>query len=297
MIVAENFEQLIRFYGNVNLDIRVCIAGLLIPSILLCWIPHLKKLANVSVFSNILVLIGLVITFYYCFTDMPDISQRPLHTTILKLPAFYGIAIFAMEAIGLILPLENKMKNPKEMVGPFGVLNLGMIFATFLYVFLGFFGFARYGEFIHGSITLNLPIHEIPAQIVKLLIALSVFLTVGLQFYVLLEIVWNRVEKRITKHRWFINYAIRTTLISTAILLAVAVPTIGPFVGLLGAFCFSIAGLLVPALMETLVYWEQGYGKWNWIIWKNSIFCLFGMMALIMGTKSALEDIVKIYWN
>lgn len=40
--------------------------------------------------------------------------------------------------------------------------------------------------------------------------------------------------------------AFRTVLVTAAVLLAVAVPTISPFIGLIGAFCFSILGLLVP---------------------------------------------------
>lgn len=44
----------------------------------------------------------------------------------------------------------------------------------------------------------------------------------------------------------------RTVLVAAAVLLAVAVPTISPFIGLIGAFCFSILGLLVPVSYNNL---------------------------------------------
>lgn len=166
---------------------------------------------------------------------------------------------------------------------------------TLVYILLGFMGFIKYGDEALGSITLNLPIEEIPAQIVKILIALAVYCTFGLQFYVCLEIGWDAIKSRFTKRPLLVNYMMRTVLVTAAVLLAVAVPTIGPFVGLLGAFCFSILGLLIPVFIEMITYWDQGFGKYNWIIWKNVIICAFGILALYFGSKSSIEDIMELY--
>lgn len=205
------------------------------------------------------------------------------------------IVIFAMEAIGVVMPLENSMKTPQHFIGICGVLNKGMSGVTMVYILLGFVGYVKYGNDALGSITLNLPIEEIPAQIVKILIALAVYCTFGLQFYVCLEIGWDFIKDRFTKRPLMVNYMMRTILVTAAVLLAVAVPTIGPFVGLLGAFCFSILGLLVPVFIEMITYWDQGFGKFNWIIWKNVIVCIFGVLALIFGSKDAIADIIKLY--
>ena len=67
--------------------------------------------------------------------------------------------MFTFEGIGIILPLENKMKIPSRMRGWTGVLNTGMIFVACLYIAVGFYGYLRYGKAVYGqgSITLNLP--------------------------------------------------------------------------------------------------------------------------------------------
>ena len=61
----------------------------------------------------------------------------------------------------MVLPLENKMKTPKDMRGWNGVLNTGMTMVTCLYIAVGFFGYLKYGENVVGSITLNLPSDEL----------------------------------------------------------------------------------------------------------------------------------------
>ncbi|KAG5673654.1 hypothetical protein PVAND_003682 [Polypedilum vanderplanki] len=295
VIIAENFQQIIQHYTEWNVDVRVYIAILLIPLILLSWVPNLKYLAPFSSVANIFMGIGLLITFYYCVTDMPNISEREMHTSLLQIPPFFGITIFAMEAIGVVMPLENSMKTPKHFIGICGVLNQGMSGVTLVYILLGFVGYVKYGNEAKGSITLNLPIEDLAAQTVKILIALAVYCTFGLQFYVCLEIGWDFIKDKFRKRPLLVNYMMRTVLVTAAVLLAVAVPTIGPFVGLLGAFCFSILGLLVPVLIEMITYWDEGFGKLNWIIWKNVIVCIFGILALVFGSKDAIADIMKMY--
>jgi solute carrier family 36 (proton-coupled amino acid transporter) len=234
--------------------------------------------------------IGLIITLYDSIIGL-NITDRPLHISIWGIPSFCGIAIFAMDAIGVVMPLVHSMKNPSEMMGTFGVLNLGMAFATLLNGLVGFFGYARYGSEALRIVTLNPPVHHVHAQVEKILIAVAIFLTTALQFYVVLDVVWKEVEKKIKNHRCFYHFLIRTVLVTAIILLSLVFRTIGPMIELLGDFCNSIGGLLVPAFIETICYWNEGFGKWNWRFWKNILLFLFGLLSLVMGTKDMLEEI------
>ena len=69
--------------------------------------------------------------------DISSISQFPL---------YFGTAIYAFEGIGVVLPLENQMKTPKDMKGWNGVLNTAMTMVACLYIAVGFFGYLKYGE-------------------------------------------------------------------------------------------------------------------------------------------------------
>ena len=49
------------------------------------------------------------------------------------------------------------MKEPVAFRGYNGVLNTAMILVTAGYIAVGFFGYLKFGDHVHGSITLNLP--------------------------------------------------------------------------------------------------------------------------------------------
>ena len=42
--------------------------------------------------------------------------------------------MFTFEGIGIVLPLENKMREPSGIRGCVGVLNTGMVFVACLYI-------------------------------------------------------------------------------------------------------------------------------------------------------------------
>lgn len=102
VIIAENLQQVAQHYVTDVPNLRACIAILLIPLILLSYVPNLKYLAPVSMVANLFMAVGLGITLYYLVTDIPDISTRDMAASITTLPIFVSITIFAIEAIGVV---------------------------------------------------------------------------------------------------------------------------------------------------------------------------------------------------
>ena len=78
------------------------------------------------------------------------------------IPIWFATAMYSFEGIGVILPLENQMKEPKKMVATFGTINISMTLCAIMYLMMGFFGCWHWVllEEIEGSITLNLPNHD-----------------------------------------------------------------------------------------------------------------------------------------
>lgn len=133
---------------------------ILLPLILMNCIRNLKHLAPFSTVANLITFIGLGMVLYYIFKDFPSPSSREPFGEYKNFPLFFGTTLFALEAVGVILALENNMKTPKSFGGYFGVLNFSMFIIVSLYAGMGFFGYIKYGSDVEASVTLNLPSTE-----------------------------------------------------------------------------------------------------------------------------------------
>ncbi len=114
---------------------------LAIPLIFLNWIRNLKLLAPVSMVANVLQMSSIVVVFYYIFRDpLPSVSSVPAFGSWGGVPLFFGTAIFSLETITLVLPLQKDMLRPWDFKGWTGILNTGMSIVTCIYIAMGFFG-------------------------------------------------------------------------------------------------------------------------------------------------------------
>lgn len=156
VFVATNVKQIADHYWGV-LDVKIHMVILLIPLILLICIRNLKLLAPFSTFANVITFVGLGMILYYVFDDIASPSERDAFGSARNFPLFFGTTLFALEAVGVVIAVENNMKSPKSFGGAFGVLNISMFVITALYAAIGFLGYLRYGPDCLGSISLNLP--------------------------------------------------------------------------------------------------------------------------------------------
>lgn len=108
VFVATNVKQVAEYFFDSTIDLRLYIFVLLFPLIPLNFIRSLKHLAPFSIVANSLIAIGLGITLYYTFNDLPSISDRPFFAELKTFPIFFGTVIFTLEAIAVVMSLENK---------------------------------------------------------------------------------------------------------------------------------------------------------------------------------------------
>lgn len=300
VFVARSIQQVADFYMEVGdrLDIRVIIPMLLIGLLPLCLVRDLKYLVPFSAVANVFILVSFAITLYYLFNVAPNVDNIEMVAPAQKLPLFFATVIFAMEGIGVVMPLENSMKNPHHFIGCPGILNIAMFVVVFMYAAIGFFGYLRYKDTVEASITLNLPTEEILAQVVKLLYAAAILFSYGLQYYIPTSIAWPTIKPWIKES--FQNQAeniFRLVVCCITVGVAAAVPNLGPIISLVGAVCFSTLGLFCPAMIETVTCWETGLGRGNWRLWKNSIIIAFSIFALTTGSYASILEIIEVYSN
>jgi len=302
LFIAQNIKPIIAHYGGdtmENLNYRFYILMVLGPMLAICSIRSLRYLSPCSVVANAAQFMGLGIVFYYIFrTPLPHSSSVPWLAETSRLPLFFGTAIFAIEGISVVLPIENQMRAPKDMLGWNGVLSTSMSLVVALYVGMGFYGYLKFGEDIAGSISLNLPPGDIPAQLCLLLFSVSIFFSYALQFYVLMEIVNPNLLRPLVSDRWFniSEYMTRIILNVITFALAATVPWLELVVALLGAVKMSTLAIMAPAIIDTATNWAD-LGRFRWKLIKNIFIFIFGFIGCIMGTYVALRDIIERFEN
>ena len=155
-------QVLADVYG-VHINKEVAIAVVVPLIVMSSWIRNLDELASFSTMANLCILFSIAVILY----DEIDrfVTSNPGERAAVReengvelsaartIPLYFGSVAFAFEAIGVVLPLENKMAVPTHAVR---VMVAGMAVVTLLYTLFGVAGYLTYGADIKASVTLNL---------------------------------------------------------------------------------------------------------------------------------------------
>ncbi|XP_064482211.1 proton-coupled amino acid transporter 1-like isoform X2 [Ornithodoros turicata] len=308
VFVAASIQEMLKGMDASLTDVNIYIClGITLPFMVLYnFIRSLRMLAYASTIANVLQITGMALIFYNLLQDMPNISERPAAMPLSQLPLYFGTAIYAFEGIGLVLPLENKMKTPASFSGLTGVLNTGMMIVVCLYTGVGFFGYLKYGDEVRGSITLNFPASALN-EVIRAAFAIAIFLSYGLQMYVPIQITWPSIVRQLgldsghysQRTVLAIEYAVRTSYVLITFALAALIPQLDLFISLVGALASSSLALILPPVIELLTLHDASCGKlmWSFLCTKNIVITLFGVIGFVSGTYVALDKIIYCFSN
>ncbi|CAK9315434.1 unnamed protein product [Citrullus colocynthis] len=245
-------------------------------------IQTLTHLAPLSIFADIVDLGAMVVVMVkdvlIIFKQSPSVEAFGGFSVF-----FYGmgVAVYAFEGIGMVLPLESETKD-KEKFGR--VLGLSMAFITFLYGTFGTLGYFAFGQDTKDMITGNLGPGFI-STVVKLGLCINLFFTLPLMMNPVYEI----VERRFWGGRYCLW--LRWLLVFLVSLVALLVPNFADFLSLVGsAVCCALAFVL-PALFHFLVF-KQELDLKGWCL--DIGILVLGLVLGVSGTWSALVEIFSV---
>ncbi|XP_037720321.1 glutamate transporter polyphemus isoform X2 [Drosophila subpulchrella] len=161
LFVAVNVKQVFDFHVAVaDLRIYIAVVGLLLIGPFL--VRQLKYLVPFNIVATILIYLGFLMMMYYLFVGLPPISERNIvFGPIELLPLFFGIALFSITSVGVMLAVESQMAKPQHYLGWFGILDMAIVIVLLSYIFFGIMGYWRYGDQIADSVSLNIPTNEV----------------------------------------------------------------------------------------------------------------------------------------
>lgn len=76
-------------------------------------------------------------------------------------------------------------------------------------------------------------------------------------------------------------------------LLAVAIPYLNLFISLIGALCLSMLGIAFPALIEICLRYPDKFGRMYYILVRDVVLVIVGILAGGLGTFLAIVGIVN----
>lgn len=96
------FFQILEDNVQINWNIRIYIILLIVPIYMVGMVKNMKYLVPFSAMANILLFVGLVLTFRFTLTDLPPVTERPFSASLFTLPLFFATVLFGMEGIGTV---------------------------------------------------------------------------------------------------------------------------------------------------------------------------------------------------
>ncbi|KAH8322506.1 hypothetical protein KR067_007948 [Drosophila pandora] len=297
VFVSLNLKEIMD-YNVVELHQTIYIAIIGALLIFPFMITRLKWLVPFNVLASVLEYLAFACMIYYIFQDLPSITERAIFFgKIEKMPLFFGIVLFSISSVGVMLAIEAKMEHPEKYIGWFGILDIAAVCVVLSYIFFGVMGYWKYGDEIKPALSINLPTKEPLAQFAQGCIMCAIFFTYSLCGYVVINIImshyWNKNGD--LKHALIKELILRFVFVIVSTINAIAFSNLGPLLSLVGAFSISLLNLIFPAMIEICLLYppEFNYGRMKWKLIKDIILIIVGTMILFHGTYVAISDMIE----
>ncbi|XP_050358079.1 proton-coupled amino acid transporter-like protein pathetic [Nymphalis io] len=301
IIIAKSIKQLVENTQRTPIeglgpgypDLRVYLACMILPIVLICLITHLKWLAPFSIVANIIILFCIMLTVYYAFHFNPNFENLVKVTELYNFFEYVGMSVFSMSCSGVVIPIENNMKDPRKYPQ---VLMTGMsliICCTFSVSFFGYVGFLQDCE---SPITVNFPMTLFP-KILKGGIAIMIYVTHALNYWVPFNLCFYYIRSRHDQNKilmWELIY--RAIFVFLIGIVAIIFPNINALMGFLGTFCLSNMAFIWPNMIYLMTIWQRpGLGKYKWRLWKGIVLISIGLFILVCGTVVNFNELLSVF--
>ncbi|KAJ4894777.1 Amino acid transporter ANTL3 [Raphanus sativus] len=243
-------------------------------------IPTLTHLAPLSIFADVVdVAATLVVMVQDVFIF---VKKRPPLRLFGGFSVFFyglGVAVYAFEGIGMVLPLELEAKY-KDKFGR--ALGLAMGLISIMYGAFGLLGYMAYGDETKDIITTNLGTGWV-STLVQLGLAINLFFTFPLMMHPVYEV----IERRLCSSSYSIWVRWSTVLVVT--LVALLVPNFADFLSLVGSSVCVVLGFVLPSLFHLQAFKEE-LSVGRKVV--DVVIFIIGVVIAVTGTWTAVIEIM-----
>ena len=155
----------------------------------LTFLPNMNRLVPAAMFATFATIFALIVGYGY---SVVQILSEGIDTKVAPVagmslwPMCVGKTISAFEGIGLVLPIENSMKDKEQFPS---LLKKTFVLITTLYISFGMLGYFAYATILKGEFTEVLPKSDFLSSLIRLGMAIAIAFTFPLQFFPAAQII------------------------------------------------------------------------------------------------------------
>ncbi|KAJ6851473.1 amino acid transport protein [Iris pallida] len=189
-----------------------------------------------------------------------------------------GVAVYAFEGIGMVLPLELEAAD-KDRFGR--TLGVSMAFISAMYALFGALGYLAFGDDTRDIITTNFG-----GGWVTLLVQIGLCVNLFFTFPIMMHPVYEVAERWCCGKRYCLW--LRWALVVAVSLVAMLVPNFADFLSLVGSSVCCLLGFVLPALFHLRVF----SAEMGWAGAASDVAIIaVGLVFAVSGTWSSLHQI------
>lgn len=303
-------ENLRAFVGNVTsyntADMDIFWFILLQTCVLapLCLIRDITKLSLLALLANVFIFFGLITILTYTVSEFSANKFQPGEGIYFwfnksEFSMFIGVAIFAFEGIGLIIPIQESMIYPNNFPK---VLFKVIMTISLIFIFIGAIGYITFGLSIQTVILLNLPQNSPLVIMVQLFYAFAILLSTPIQIFPAVRLIELRIfpfksGRNSSSVKWQKNMMRFTFVLATATIALYGGQNLDKFVSFVGCFaCIPLVYMYPPMLhLKTCCDYENARTvterrKKYWLAMLDYFLVLIGGIALLYTTLDILTQ-------
>ncbi|KAF2669610.1 hypothetical protein BT63DRAFT_372711 [Microthyrium microscopicum] len=292
VFVSENLQAFILAVTNCKTEISITY---LILMQMVIFLPlslyrNIQNIQKIAIVADVFILLGLLYLYYYDIITLvgnhgvSDIALfNPKDWTL-----FIGTAIFTFEGIGLIIPIQESMAQPRKFPP---VLGFVMIIITIIFTSMGALSYAAFGSKTKTVVILNMPQDNKFVNAVQFIYSLAILLSTPLQFFPAIEITSKFIFKRARsgrvsqKTKWIKNVYRFFMVVLCALIAWIGADDLDKFVALVGSFaCIPLVYIYPPMLHYRAVSktWQQRLA--------DIVLIIFGIVGMVYTTSLTVKS-------
>ncbi|EME80698.1 GLN1 polyamine transporter [Pseudocercospora fijiensis CIRAD86] len=289
VFVAENLRAFVLAVTRCKTDLNV---GYMILMQMIIFLPmslyrNINHIQKMALLADAFILLGLVYVYYY---DVYTIVRQHGIADIQNFNANYwtlliGTAIFTFEGVGLVIPIQSGMAEPKKFPK---VMATVMIIVTVVFISAGALSYAAYGSDTKTVILLNLPQDDKLVNAVQFIYSLAILLSTPLQIYPAIEITSQQLFSRTGKYNPWIKWKkniFRFFMVALCAVIAWAgAGDLDKFVSLVGSFACIPLVYIYPPMMHYRVVATK-----TWQRAGDVVLVIFGFVMMSYTTALTIK--------